>query len=84
MAVVNPRLPRIARLIEEGDVVCPAGCPARAGQAVLCRIEGAVIDARRNPSSLQAYCLGENRHCPTWRADKEATWAARRGALDEG
>ena len=81
-ATVNDRLPRMRRLIDDDDVVCPAGCPARAGTGVLCRIEGEVIDGRRNPATIARYCTGDNRACPTWQADKEAVWAGRRGALD--
>lgn len=74
MSTINARLPRLARLIDPSDVRCPAGCPALAGEGVLCRIEGDVIDARRNPSTVTGYCTGNHQACPTWQADKEAHW----------
>lgn len=80
-ATMNPRLPRPTRLIDAEDITCPAGCPARAGSGVLCRIEGEVIDGRMNPSSLMSFCLGAYKTCPTWIADKDAIAAGRRGAL---
>ncbi len=82
MSTVNARLPRLARLIDDADVVCPAGCAARAGTGVMCRVEGDVIDARANPTSVARFCLGDNRTCPSWQAEKEAHWAEQRSALE--
>lgn len=36
-----------------------------------CAIERGVIDARRNPESVEAFCLGEYTTCPTWRAERK-------------
>jgi hypothetical protein len=82
-ATVNERLPRPARLIDQADVICPAGCVARAGGGVLCRIEGDVIDARLNPLSVGDFCLGDYQSCPTWRAHKNAISAGSERAFRE-
>jgi|1185.fasta_scaffold13313_2 hypothetical protein len=82
-ATAHDKLPRPRRLIEPEDIVCPAGCPARAGTSVLCRIEHEVIDGRLNPYSLRDYCLGDYRTCSTWRAEKEAVAEGQRGAALE-
>lgn len=76
-ATAHPKMLRPRRLIDPADVVCPAGCPARAGSGVLCRIEGGVIDARTNPYSLRDFCLGDYQACPTWRVAREAELAGR-------
>lgn len=81
---VNDRLPRMARLIEAADVACPAGCPARAGTGVMCRVLEQVADARREPTAVVNRCLSDNpaaglhpdqpgyQGCDVWRASKDA------------
>jgi hypothetical protein len=34
------------------------------------------------PFSLRDFCLGDYKTCPTWRTDKEAVEAGKRGALE--
>jgi hypothetical protein len=52
------------------EVECPAGekvAETREGPACYCRIEGSLVTAARDPSSLGAYCMGAYVFCPTWR-----------------
>lgn len=51
-------------------VVCPAGVRVEEtieGPACECRIEGSIITAAKDPSSLAGYCMGVHELCPTWR-----------------
>lgn len=48
-----------------------------------CRIEQGLIEGRVNPESIEAYCAGNYKECPTWKADKEAEWE-RRNLLRDG
>jgi hypothetical protein len=71
-ATANALLPRPVRLIDDADVVCPAGCPALAGTGVRCRIEVHTLDARLEPSAIRGYCLADYQACPSWQAEKDA------------
>jgi hypothetical protein len=58
---------------------CPAAAliaEAAGGTGCACRITDNLIDSRRNPSTLKAYCFSSDgyRECPTWRADREELW----------
>lgn len=67
-------------------ITCPAGAAIAgaetASAAVECRVEGALITERLDPSSVRAFCAGNYRECPTWRRDKALTWATRRNNVD--
>jgi len=36
-----------------------------------CGIEDHVIDGRMNPESIEAFCAGDYKACPTWQLEKE-------------
>jgi hypothetical protein len=65
----------LIRPLTDGDVQCPAGSCEAGGTGVYCAIERGLIDARRNPNSVEGFCLGEYLTCPTWRREKEREWA---------
>jgi hypothetical protein len=61
---------------------CPAAAlvsEAAGGTGCVCRITRNLIDSRRNPSTLRAYCFSSDgyRTCPTWRADREELWRSK-------
>lgn len=60
----------LIRPVTQDDVQCPAGT-AVGGDGCVCAIERLRIDGRRNPDSIQAFCLGEYTACPTWRAERD-------------
>ena len=64
----------LIRPLEATDIRCPAGTLV-GDDGCLCAIERGVIVGRRNPTSIEAFCLGEFETCPTWRAEKERVWA---------
>jgi hypothetical protein len=68
------------RLLDQRDMRCPVA-EAVGGTCVWCPIEETVIDARLNPTATSAYCMGDYKACPTWRAEKQRVWAARREPL---
>jgi len=70
-------LPKPIRLIDQKDVICPAGEACGAGKAVRCRIEHSTIVAAENPSTVQGFCLGQYMLCPTWQAEKQRIEANR-------
>jgi hypothetical protein len=87
---VNDRLPRMRRLIDDADVVCPGGCAARGGMGVMCRPVQRVIDARRDPTLVANRCLSDNaaagtnpaqpgyQGCDVWRAARDADHETKR------
>jgi len=71
-------LPRVFDAVVE----CPGGefvGEALEGSGCHSRIEHSGIFASTSPRSLIAYCMGDYRTCPTWRAEKERVWARKRG-----
>ena len=84
MKVLGSRLSPPRFLQQRGlnfQPACPAGeavAEATGGSACRCRITHDTITTRDNPSALAYYCLSPLGYqgCPTWRTDKEATWAA--------
>lgn len=61
---------------------CPAAAlvsEAAGGTGCVCRVTESLIDSRRNPSTLQAYCFSSDgyRECPTWRTDREEFWRSK-------
>lgn len=75
---------QLKRLLSPEDIRCPAG--VNSGDAdCYCRIEQTLIQGRVNPDSIAHFCAGDFQQCPTWRADKEATWEAKgRDLLKDG
>ena len=57
------------------EVTCPAGAKCELPLGVECRIEESFVSASHMPSSLGRFCMGAYTECPTWRTDKENTWA---------
>lgn len=62
----------------DSHVECPAG--ERIGETLegpgcRCRIEGSIVTAAKDGSSLRIFCMGEFELCPTWRLAREAEWA---------
>lgn len=69
------------RSYDAEDLDLPVTCPAgeRIGESLdgpgcRCRIEGSIITAARDGSSLAVYCMGEHALCPTWRLGRETEW----------
>jgi hypothetical protein len=61
---------------------CPAAAliaEAVGGTGCMCRITDSLIDSRRDPSTLVAYCFNEPgyQECPVWRADREEMWRSK-------
>jgi hypothetical protein len=63
-----------ARLVGERD-----GAPL-----VECHVEKSLIGVRENPNTVVNFCAGCYTDCPSWRAEKERTWARRLGPLVTG
>lgn len=60
------------RLQRSGKIECPAGeLVSRFGIGCRCRIEHSTITAAENPSSLDRFCMGDFKQCPTWRAERD-------------
>jgi hypothetical protein len=72
---------QLLRLIENADIVCPAGRAVGAGRGVLCGVEQHVLELTEG-TSIERYCTGDYKQCPSWRAEKEAYWEAQRTALE--
>ncbi len=72
---------QLLRLIENADIVCPAGRAVGAGRGVLCGVENHVLQLDEG-MSIERYCTGDYKQCPSWRAEKEAYWEAQRSALE--
>lgn len=74
------------RLTFQPRVTCPAGQPIHGGvegTACQCTIEGEPITAAKDPSSLQAFCMGAYDLCPTWRFEKDRLAAGRAEVGDQ-
>lgn len=72
---------QLLRLIENDDIVCPAGRAVGAGRGVLCGVEGHVLEVTEG-LSIERFCAGDYKQCPSWRAEKEAYWEAQRTAIE--
>lgn len=71
----------LRRQLSHDDIVCPAG-QLLGDHCVHCRVEDSVIDGYLNPSSIEAFCAGDNALCPSWRAEVEAREEHRKGVLE--
>lgn len=61
---------------------CPAAAliaEAVGGTGCACRITHSLIDSRRDPHTLAAYCFNETgyQQCPVWRLDREELWRSK-------
>jgi hypothetical protein len=67
----------LLRQLEDADMKCPVA--QRLGDScVYCPIEDHVIEGRRNPDSVEAFCCGDYTACPTWQFEKERLAANKR------
>lgn len=72
----------LLRPLTDDDRRCPAGTIV-GGDACVCAIERLRIDARRNPTSIEAFCLGDYTSCPTWQSEKARLWERDKTPLAE-
>ena len=78
---------RFERVVAPTNVrpVCPAAAlvaEAEGGTGCVCRVTLDLIASAQNPSTLSRWCFNSDalagyQTCPTWRADREAEWAAK-------
>jgi hypothetical protein len=57
------------RALEPDEIVCPAGRLVGAASCA-CAIEDTMIDGRHNPESIEAFCAGDYKACPSWQLEK--------------
>lgn len=60
----------LLRQLEQEDVSCPAGT-ALGDSCVKCSIEDHVIEGRKEPHSIESFCAGDYKLCPTWQLEKQ-------------
>lgn len=61
---------QILRSLKPNEITCPAG-QLHGDVDCYCGIEENFIVGQDNPSSIEAFCAGDYRRCPSWRADKD-------------
>lgn len=60
----------MTRLLRADDVTCPAG-DVRGDSKVFCAVEQHAIEGRLSPESVEGFCCGDYKACPTWRLEYE-------------
>lgn len=68
------------RALRQSDIGCPAG-EIRGESACRCKIEQTTIEGRTNPESIEAFCAGDYKACPTWRTEWERVHDENKKAL---
>jgi hypothetical protein len=58
------------RSMRPDEIRCPAGSLVNDADC-MCAIEGALIEGRRNPQTVEGFCAGSYEACSTWLAAKK-------------
>lgn len=70
----------LRRALTTTDLSCPAASLVN-GERVRCGVEESILVAQTDPSTIDAFCTGCYEDCPSWRKEKEAVAARKKGAL---